>query len=265
LASCDIGVSARRTGEPGRRPGGRRVPTGSLAVLACSNTCSIGSSTYPPLGQPEVAESSRATAFPADLLDALAAIDPAKLRPRAILDVHLSDLALAGLSTPGARVEGMSPLLADHHLFASCNISVKPVVDLNDRIDTNCYEHPAALREHRLLATPGDSFPYAAAIPGLAGPVDLDHCTPYDTDGPPGHTGMHGSAPLGRRHHRWKTHAGYVSRQCGTSRWARRTPYGLRSLVDRTGSHLLDDEHAQMLMNAPAGVDLYFCDLTYQP
>jgi hypothetical protein len=35
--------------------------------------------------------------------------------------------------------------------------------------------------------------------------------------------------------------------------------------LSRTGTHRLDDEHGQMLMNAPAGVDLYFCDVTYQP
>jgi hypothetical protein len=210
-------------------------------------------------------EESRATAFPADLLDALRALDPARLRPRVRLFVHLSEAALAGLTAPVARVEGIGPMLADHHLFAGCSIRVQPLVDLNDRVNVNCYEHPTGLGERTLLTTPSDYFPYADAVPGLAGRVDLDHPTPYDADGPPGQTGTHNSGPLGRRHHRWKTHAGYASRQCGRTRWTWRTPHGRHYLVDQTGTHPLDDEHGRMLMAAPDGVELYFADLAYEP
>jgi hypothetical protein len=215
--------------------------------------------------RPVSADTSRTTAFPADLLDALRSVDPAQLRPRAQLFVHLSDLALAGISAPVARVEGVGPLLADHHLVRGCTVTVTPVIDLNDRVSVNSYEHPSWMRDRRLLSMPADYFPYAVAVPGLADRVDLDHPTPYDEDGPPGQTGLHNSGPLGRRHHRWKTHAGYRARQSGTTRWAWRTPHGRHYLVDQTGTRRIDDEEGAMIMDAPHGVELYFAELTYQP
>jgi len=208
-------------------------------------------------GQGDSQELSRATAFPADLLPALEAADPERFRPKVHLYVHLSDLALTGLAAPVARVEGVGPILADHALFDGCRVVVKPVIDLDDRVDLNCYEHPTALRERRTLATPGDCFPFAGAVPGLAGRVDLDHSTPYDPTGPPGQTGMHNSGPLGRRHHRWKTHAGYHARQCGTARWVWQTPHGRYYLVDHRGTHPLDPSEGALVFDAPRGVEIY--------
>jgi hypothetical protein len=170
-------------------------------------------------------------------------------------------VALRGLATPVARVEGIGPVLADHDLFAGCNLTVTPVIDLNDRVSLSCYEHPTWLRERWLVITPTDCFPYAAGVPGLAGRTDLDHPTPYDEQGPPGQTGLHNSGPLGRRHHRWKTHAGYAAaRQSGTSRWVWRTPLGRYYLVDHTGTHRLDDDTGAMIMDAPQGVELYVAE-----
>ncbi len=206
-------------------------------------------------------ETCRATAFPADLLDTLRTVKPSRLRPEVRLYVHVSDLALRGLAAPLARVEGLGPVLADHDLFAGCQVTVKPVVDLNDRVSVNCYEHPTWLRERRLVISPADCFPYAAGVPGLAATPDLDHPTPYVDDGPPGQTGLHNSGPLGRRHHRWKTHAGYSSRQSGTTRWVWRTPQGRHYLVDHTGTHHLDDDEGALIMGAPAGVELYLAEL----
>jgi hypothetical protein len=214
-------------------------------------------------GQGDSSEISRATAFPADLLPALAQARPERFRPRVDLHIHLSDLALAGLAAPVARVEGVGPLLADSSLFAGCQVRVTPVIDLNDRVAVDCYEHPADLAHRVRLGFPGDYFPYAAAVPGLAGAADLDHPTPYAPNGPPGQTGIHNSGPLGRRHHRWKTHAGYASRQCGRSRYVWRTPHGHHYLVDHTGTHKLDAQRGAMLFDAPPGVELYFADLTH--
>lgn len=202
-------------------------------------------------------ETCRATAFPEDLLDALRAVRPSRLRPRVRLFVHLSELALAGMAAPVARVEGIGPLLADHELFAGCQVTVTPVIDLNDRVSVDCYEHPTWLRQRRLLITPTDCFPYASGVPGLAGRPDLDHATPYDDTGPPGQTGLHNSAPIGRRHHRWKTHAGYTSRQSGTTRWVWRTPHGRHYLVDHTGTRRLDDDAGALILGAPSGVEIY--------
>ncbi len=134
-------------------------------------------------------EVTRATAFPADLLPALAAAKPERFRRRAHLYVHLTDLALAGLAAPLARVEGVGPVLADHHLFSGCRVRVTPVVDLAERVDLNCYEHPAWLAERRRLATPGDCFPYANAVPGLARRSDLDHRLPTTRSARPARRG----------------------------------------------------------------------------
>jgi hypothetical protein len=128
---------------------------------------------------------------------------------------------------------------------------VTPVIDLNDRVALDCYEHPTRLARRVKLGVPGDYFPYATAVPGLAGQADLDHPHPYVADGPPGQTGDHNSGPLGRRHHRWKTHAGYRSRQCGRHRFVWRTPHGRHFLVDHTGTHKLDPVQGDMLLDAP--------------
>ncbi|HEY2879142.1 hypothetical protein [Nocardioides sp.] len=203
-------------------------------------------------------EVTRATAMPADLLETLTHAEPERFRPRVDLHVHLSDLSIAGLSAPVARVEGVGPLLADSQLFAGCRIRVTPVV-------VDCYEHPTGLADRVRLGFPGDYFSYATAVPGLAGAADLDHPTPYDPNGPPGQTGTHNSGPLGRRHHRWKTHAGYTSRQCGRNRYVWRTPHHRHYLVDQHGTHRLDAQQGTMLFDAPPGLDLYFADLTYEP
>jgi antitoxin (DNA-binding transcriptional repressor) of toxin-antitoxin stability system len=215
-------------------------------------------------GQGDSDELTRATAFPVDLLDALVRAKPERFRPRVDLFVHLSDVALTGLTPPLARVEGVGPLLVDAQIFAGCRVRVTPVIDLNDRVAVDCYEHPTGLARRVRLGFPGDYFPYASATPGLAGASDLDHPTPYDADGPPGQTGTHNSGPLGRRHHRWKTHAGFTSRQCGRNRYVWRTPHGRYYLVDHLGTHRLDSRHGEMLFDAPAGVDLYFADVSYE-
>ncbi|MGA8246013.1 MAG: hypothetical protein WB797_03845 [Nocardioides sp.] len=191
-------------------------------------------------------EVSRATAMPSDLLATLARAEPERFRPRVDLHVHLSDLSIAGLAAPVARVEGAGPLLADSQLFAGCRVRVTPVIDLNDRVAVDC-------------------FPYAAAVPGLGGAADLDHPTAYDADGPPGQTGTHNCGPLSRRHHRWKTHAGYASRQCGRHRYVWRTPLGRHYLVDHTGTHRIDEQAGALLFESPHGAELYFADLTYLP
>lgn len=193
--------------------------------------------TEPEPGQPEAAP-SRAYAFPADLLGTLRDIDLSPLKPKAVLHVHLNEAALhTGHGV--ARVEGLGPLtltltrlaeLLRHH-----TVRVQPVKDLSSRVRCTAYEHPEPLRDQIHLVTGGDYWPFATSTSRR---VDLDHPTPYqygdDTrEPPPDQTGSHNSGPLGRRHHRWKTHAGYRSRQC------------------------IHPEKARMILEAPPGVDLY--------
>ncbi len=170
---------------------------------------------------------------------------------------ELRALALAWL----ARLARLAELLARTAL------KVQPVKDLCDRVSYTAYEHPESLREQVHLITGGDYWPYASST---SRHVDLDHPTPYDhhatrtsthpgagREPPPAQTGSHNSGPLGRRHHRWKTHAGYRARQCGEGRYVWLTPHGLGFLVDHTGTRRIHPEKARMILDAPTGVDLY--------
>ena len=63
---------------------------------------------------------------------------------------------------------------------------------------------------------------------------DLDHIRPYrdpDDGGPPGQTGPANLAPLCRRHHRLKTHAGWHYPRDGTG-YAWTSPDGLTYRTD---------------------------------
>ena len=198
---------------------------------------------------------NRAMAMPADLLDALRDMDLTPLAPKAVLYVHLHEAALLGAGGV-TRIEGLGPrtLGSLRELLARTDLVVKPVIDLNDRVRTTAYEHPESLKERVHLTTGGDYWPYATST---SRNVDYDHPTPYDAQGPPGQTGTHNSGPLGRRHHRWKTHAGYQVRQCGAGRYAVLSPHGLGFLVDHRGTRRISGGEARMIIDAPLGIDIY--------
>jgi hypothetical protein len=209
--------------------------------------------------EPEAAH-NRTMAMPADLLDALRELDLSPLAPKAVLYVHLHEAAVDGAGGV-ARIEGLGPRtrasLAE--LLARTDLVVKPVIDLHDRVRATAYEHPESLKERVHLTTGGDYWPYATAT---SRKVDYDHPTPYDAEqdirgGPPGQTGTHNSGPLGRRHHRWKTHAGYRARQCGAGRYVLLTPHGLGFLVDHRGTRRISEGQARLILDAPPGVDIY--------
>jgi hypothetical protein len=207
-----------------------------------------------PDGQEHV-RPSRATAFPADLLEALRSVDLSPLAPKVVLYVHLCEAAVHGAGGV-ARVEGLGPLTLSglQALLGRTDLVVRPVLDLSERIRSTAYEHPESLKERVHLCSGGDYWPYATST---TRDVDYDHPTAYDDTGPPGQTGTHNSGPLGRRHHRWKTHAGYQARQCGQARYVWLTPHGLGFLVDAHGTHPISEPHARMILHAPPGVDLY--------
>jgi hypothetical protein len=213
-----------------------------------------------PTSAPEAdSELPRALAFPAHLLEALRAIDLTPLAPKGVLHVHLHEAAVHGRDGV-ARVEGLGPVPVSRlvELLARVDLKVQPVKDLSERVRYTAYEHPESLRDQVHLVTRGDYWPYASST---SRKVDLDHPTPFDhRDGrepPPDQTGSHNSGPMGRRHHRWKTHAGYRSRQCGEGRYVWLTPHGLGFLVDHTGTHRIHPEKARMILGAPTGLDIY--------
>lgn len=129
-------------------------------------------------------------------------------------------------------VDQLAQLLAHRH------VELTPVIDLNTMRAVNGYTHPDDVKLRTLLRTSGDVFPHTTRRPEAK--VDHDHPTPYDRDGPPGQTGDHNDAPLTRRHHRVKTHAGHRVDQIalGVYRWI--TPHGLARIVTPTGTKKVD-------------------------
>ena len=144
-----------------------------------------------------------------------------------------------------------------HDLLGHAHVTVKPVRDLADRVRLSCYEHPTDLKERVRLITGGDRFPYSGSE-GLG--ADCDHPEPIPARRSTGQTGTHNSAPLGRRHHRWKTDAGYTTRQCGDGRYVWRTPHGRYFLVDH-GALSPRPPHGALISEAPPGLDLYVPDI----
>ena len=249
-----------------------------LLALLVEHTVDDGAASS---SEPE--ELNRAIALPRDLLEALHHHDLSTLRPRTTLYVHLSASALrpartadCGYAADGvARVEGLGAFGLEQlpDLLAHTRLRVLPVVDLSDRVRSTAYEHPEALKDRVRLLTGGDYWPFGTTTSRR---VDFDHPTPsvHPPDRPPGdppgradppgplraRTGTHNSGPLGRRHHRWKTHAGFRARQCGENRYVWLTPHGLAFLVDHTGTHRLDPEQARTMLDAPTGVDVHPTD-----
>ena len=185
----------------------------------------------------------------------------AALRGRGTVFVHVDAGCLAqqaGL----VRVEGQGPMLVQSlvELLGHTDVTLQPVLDLNEQVRADRYEHPPALKDRVWLLAGGDVFPFAPRT-ATRDRVDFDHVKAYDRDGPPGQTGTHNSGPLRRRHHRWKTHGGYRSRQAGPGRHLWQTPHGLCLLVDHTGTHRLDPATAEIILTAPPGVDVYVPDV----
>ena len=167
-------------------------------------------------------------------------------KSNAVVHVHLHQATLedADAGKNGvARVEEIGPVLLDElaGLLGHARVTLAPVIDLNTSISVNGYEHPEAVKERTRLRTVGDVFPHAQTI---SRKTDMDHPDPYDATGPPGQTGDHNAAPLGRGHHRAKTHLSYRCRQLGLARYHWHTPYGRERLVDDTGTHELDTAQA---------------------
>ena len=180
------------------------------------------------------------------LLELLRSRDLTRLRPTAVVYVHLHEAALTGQGPGVARVEnGGGPRLYEHltSLLGHTNIRLTPVIDLTEHLDLNAYETPQWLKDRIHLISPGDVFPHATTI---SRNVDIDHPDPYqhptaDTSAPPGQSGVHNSAPLGRYHHRVKTHAHYTVRQPGPGTHVWRTPHKRYRLVNHTGTHPVDE------------------------
>jgi hypothetical protein len=117
-------------------------------------------------------------------------------------------------------------------------VTVVPVIDLNNVDAVDCYRPPAWMEELVRLRDRHCVFPWC---PRDSRGCDLDHITPFDpgtdTDpGPPGQTRPDNLAPLCRRHHRAKTSGRwrYRRHRDGTYTWT--TPHGHHYLVTATNT-----------------------------
>jgi hypothetical protein len=159
------------------------------------------------------------------------------------LYVHVTDetlLAGGGVT----RVERFGPVYAARlqELLSHDQIIVKPVIDLNDKINVDAYEIPRRIRERVKLTHPVEQFVYGTAE--TTDSTDLDHIRPFDfrSTGPPGQTSTTNLTPLRRYSHRVKTHGGWRVRRLddGALEWT--TKYGFKFRVDHTGTHPLGDQ-----------------------
>ena len=167
----------------------------------------------------------------AALLDRRAAPKP---RKRATLVVHLSQDALEGRD-PVVRCETLRRAVLDQLAREWCgrtdtHLSVLPVIDLNDHASSESYEIRGRFAERNHLLHHTCVFPWCTRP---ARDCDHDHRVPFDAGGASCDCNI---APLCRRHHRLKTHAGwrYTLLETGVFLWSE--PHGQQFLRDETGT-----------------------------
>lgn len=180
---------------------------------------------------------ARAVGVLADPAAALALLqgDPAPTpSKRTTLVVHVSMEAVIG-SDPVGRCDTLGGAVLTQQIRDWCgrtdtHLTVQPVIDLTDHAQTEAYEVPERLKARADLLNPSCVFPWCH-FPSRR--CDHDHVVPH---GQRGSTCDCNLAPLCRRHHRLKTHAGwrYTTLDTGTYLWS--DAYGQQFLRDPRGT-----------------------------
>lgn len=159
------------------------------------------------------------------------------------------DPLTAGRRGTVARMERAGPVPGGpittgqvREFLGHCHVTIKPVLDLADQRAVDAYEVPDRMREQIFLRRAFETFPYGTLRSRRS---DLDHIKPYRSSTQseePGQTRPANLTPLGRGHHRVKTHGGWrhVSHEDGSELW--RTPTGYWTQVDQLGTHRLGHE-----------------------
>ncbi|PUA81993.1 HNH endonuclease signature motif containing protein [Nocardioides currus] len=117
-------------------------------------------------------------------------------------------------------------------------ITVRPVLDLHQRLETTGYTPTPTMREHVIARDRTCVFPWCGRN---ARGCDLDHVIPYDHDVGPdqaqrGPTATDNLAALCRRHHRLKTHGRWRYEVTAPGAFVWTSPHGHQYLRDHTGS-----------------------------
>ena len=151
-----------------------------------------------------------------------------------MLVVHLSAEAVAGLD-PVGRCESTGRAVLEQQVRAWCgrtdtHLNVSPVVDLNDHQVVDAYEVSDRLRARTGLLHTMCVFPWCTRP---AAYCDRDHVIAHALGGATCDCNL---APLCRRHHRLKTHAGwsYTTIEAGVWLWSE--PHGQQFVRDHQGT-----------------------------
>ncbi|HLR57183.1 MAG TPA: HNH endonuclease signature motif containing protein [Beutenbergiaceae bacterium] len=177
---------------------------------------------------PEPADLPKGTWVPADLADTVPPTEPAPRPfwngkgaspPGVKLFIHLPHSAVSEPSRGVAAVEGKGvpgPIVCDPRTIREWftrptltgafapEVNVRPVLDLEESINSDAYQPPRRAREHVQLSHDTCAFPFCTR---RAHQCDTDHTEPWKPDGTGGATCTCNLAPLCRTHHRLKTHA----------------------------------------------------------
>lgn len=180
------------------------------------------------------------------------------LLPQVHLYLHLAEEtirnAMTGVNEGAVRWDGEGPVTLRYvrdHLAPYHSFKVTPVVDLAGQEPVDSYEIPRRHRQAVRLRTPADCFPFAANL----GPVDVDHTRSYQR-GQQGQSRMDNYGPLGRFHHRVKTHGGWQVAQPFDGIYVWRDPHGQYYLVDHTGTRKVTSPKRRRV-----GLELHLSDL----
>ncbi|WP_330864948.1 HNH endonuclease signature motif containing protein [Nocardioides sp.] len=148
--------------------------------------------------------------------------------------MHISDLAVLGLD-PVGRNETANRAMLDQQIRDWCgrtdsHLTVQPVIDLNDHNRTDAYEVRGRFETRNHLLNSTCVFPMCTRP---ACECDHDHRVPRERGG---ETCDCNIAPLCRRHHRLKTHAGWRYTLVEPGVWLWSDPHGQQFVRDATGT-----------------------------
>jgi hypothetical protein len=168
--------------------------------------------------------------------------DWSQLVPSLTMNLHLSVEDLTSGSGGVVRWEGEGPIthqFVHDYLRPLHRYVIQPVLDLANQAPVDAYEIPDRHRKAVRLITPADIFPYSS---NLSADLDCDHTLAYvhaRTSALEKHCAsrLGNYGPLGRYHHRIKTHGRWVVRQPFTGVYLWRDPHGQIYLSDCTGTH----------------------------
>jgi hypothetical protein len=144
--------------------------------------------------------------------------EPTPRKRELMIYVHLSDAGVAGVENTRSAISVEQ--VKDWCRGTNTHVTIRPVIDLNAHLTTDTYRPTETMREQAVLTNATCVYPHCSRPSRSA---DLDHIENFD-----GHnTTSTKLAPLCRRHHRYKTHAGWTVERTGptTFTWTSRHGY----------------------------------------